>query len=249
MESILRPFWNRFFNFNWKFGFFLILISCIPRLLMFLNTGQSGTCKFISLTVIMVLTAAAPFLFLKKKGRKAIGISKPVDYNGVLLACIFGLTVSILFFTLGVLLYSTSQENWYSYIMNPYAIPNGINPGNSTFMISMMALLLMTVSTIGEELFFRGIIHSSFARSIGNNKASVIGSLVFVFTYIAHFALMLNNFQYTLAAVPCVVLGLGMFIVSILFLLFKKFSGSLLGAVICHLSFNFGMLYCTSCLL
>jgi hypothetical protein len=37
---------------------------------------------------------------------------------------------------------------------------------------------------------------------------------------------------------------LAMFFVSILFFLFRKYSDSLLGAIICHAGFNLGMIYC-----
>jgi len=37
-----------------------------------------------------------------------------------------------------------------------------------------MAITGITFSPIGEELFFRGIIHSSFAKSIGDKKASLV---------------------------------------------------------------------------
>ena len=42
--------------------------------------------------------------------------------------------------------------------------------------LGVSALIAMTFSLIGEELFFRGIVHSSFANSIGNRKASLIDS-------------------------------------------------------------------------
>ena len=45
----------------------------------------------------------------------------------------------------------------------------------------------MIFSPIGEELFFRGIVHSSFAKSIGNFKASIIDSVAFALTHISHF--------------------------------------------------------------
>jgi len=37
---------------------------------------------------------------------------------------------------------------------------------------------------------------------------------------------------------------LAMFLVSMVFIFFKRNSGSLLGAIICHAAFNLGMIYC-----
>ena len=67
MDNELRPFWNRIFSFNWKFGIFLILIVCIPRFMLVLNANASG--NYSSIGLIMTISAIAPFLFLSKRTR------------------------------------------------------------------------------------------------------------------------------------------------------------------------------------
>ena len=114
MEDELRPFWNRIFYFNWKFGLFLILIVCIPRFILVLHANASGNYSYIGL--IMLISAMAPFIFLNKYGRKKIGITKPKKYNWLLIAFISGLIVSIILYFLGQNLYGNSYENWYNYI-------------------------------------------------------------------------------------------------------------------------------------
>ena len=106
MENELRPFWNRAFSFNWKFGLFLILIVCIPRFILVLNANASG--NYSSIGLIMFISAIAPFVFLGKYGRKEIGITKPQKYNWLLIAFIGGLTVSILLYFLGQSRYGNS---------------------------------------------------------------------------------------------------------------------------------------------
>ncbi len=68
MGNELRPFWNKIFNFNWKFGLFLILIICIPRFVLVLQANETANYKYIGL--IMLISAIAPFVFLNKYGRK-----------------------------------------------------------------------------------------------------------------------------------------------------------------------------------
>jgi hypothetical protein len=36
---------------------------------------------------------------------------------------------------------------------------------------------------IGEELFFRDIVHASFAKDVGDKKASVILSMIYLIFY------------------------------------------------------------------
>jgi membrane protease YdiL (CAAX protease family) len=102
----------------------------------------------------------------------------------------------------------------------------------------------MTFSPIGEELFFRGIVHSSFAKSIGEKKASIVNSSAFAVTHISHFGLVFINNQWNFLILPTLIWVLSIFSVSVMFFAFKKYSGSILGAIICHSAFNLGMIYC-----
>lgn len=242
MENELRPFWNRIFSFNWKFGLFLILIVCIPRFILVLNANASG--NYSSIGMIMLISAMAPFIFLSKYGRKEIGITKPKKYNWLLIAFIAGLVGSVLLYFLGQVLYGNSYDNWYNYIGRSYHIPTGIDQNSKAILFSIMALTGMTFSPIGEELFFRGIVHASFAKSIGENKASVVDSSAFALTHISHFGLVFMNSQWHFLTTPTLIWVSSMFLVSVLFFIFKKYTGSILGAMVCHSAFNLGMIYC-----
>lgn len=107
-----------------------------------------------------------------------------------------------------------------------------------------MALTGMVFSPIGEELFFRGIVHSSFAKSIGDTKASLVDSLAFSLTHISHFGLVFINCKWMFLEIPTLIWVSSMFLVSVLFFILRKYSGSILGSIICHSAFNLGMIYC-----
>ena len=242
MENELRSFWRKFFNFNWKFGLVLILIVCIPRFVLVLNANETANYSFIGLT--MTISAIIPFIFLSKYGKKVIGLTKPKTFSWLILAFIIGLIFSILLYFLGELIYKNSFENWYFYIGKSYNIPSEIKANDKLIMFVIMAITGMIFSPIGEELFFRGIVHSSFAKSFGNFKASIIDSFAFALTHISHFGLVLINNEWKFFTVPTIIWVVSMFLVSILFYLCRKKTGSLLGAVICHSAFNLGMIYC-----
>ena len=242
MENELRPFWNRIFRFNWKFGLFLIIIICVPRFLLVLNANVTGNYGLIGL--VMLLSAIAPFIFLSKHGRKTIGIIRPKNYRWLLIAFIAGLFLSFLIHYIGTGLYGNSNENWYSYIGRSYKIPPAIQANDKAILFTIMALTGMTFSPIGEELFFRGIVHAGFARSIGETRASVVDSAAFALVHISHFGLLYINNQWRFMTWPTLIWVLSMFLASSLFFIFKKYSGSILGAIICHAAFNLGMIYC-----
>jgi membrane protease YdiL (CAAX protease family) len=242
MEHELKPFWNKIFKFDWKFGLFLILIICIPRFILVLHANETASYGYISL--IMVISTIAPFLFLNKFGRNKIGIKKPTNYRWLIIAFIIGIACSILLYFLGETLYGNSYENWYYYIGKSYNIPTEIDQQSKLAMFGVMALTGMTFSPIGEELFFRGIVHSSFANSVGNKRASIIDSSAFAIVHISHFGLIFTNQQWQFLTVPTLIWVLSMFCVSILFYRCRKNSGSILGAILCHSAFNLGMIYC-----
>ena len=221
----LRPFWTRFFSFNWKFGLFLILLVCIPRFILVLHANASGS--YGSIGLIMVVSALAPFLFLGKYGRKQIGITKPQKYSWLIIAFASGLGASVLLYFLGEILYGSSYENWYVYIAKSYKIPPGIDPHNKAILFSIMALTGMTFSPVGEELFFRGIVHASFAKSIGEKKAGTVEGSAFALTHISHFGLVFISDQWSFLFVPAIIWVGSMFLVSKMFLVVKRYSGSL----------------------
>lgn len=238
----LRPGWRKIFSFDWKFGLFLIFIVCIPRFILVLNANETANYSYIGL--IMTVSAIAPFVFLSKYGRKEIGLTRPGNYYWLFFAFIFGLTFSVLLHFSGDLLYQDSYENWYVYIGKSYNIPAGISPEDKRVMIVIMAATGMLFSPVGEELFFRGIVHSGFARSVGNFKAALIDSAAFALTHISHFGLVFISGEWKFFPLPAVLWVAGMFLVSILFSVCRKKSGSLLGAIISHSGFNLGMIYC-----
>ena len=242
MEEELKPFWRKIFNFDWKFGLFLILLICIPRFALVLQANQTANYSWLGL--IMLISAIVPFLFLSKKGRRKIGLKKPENLNWVIIALVIGLVFSISLYYLGVGLYGNSFENWYYYIGKSYNIPAGIDGEGKLILFSIMALTGMTFSPIGEELFFRGIVHSSMATSLGDRKASLIDSSAFALVHISHFGLVFVNQEWRFLLVPTIIWVLSMFCVSILFYICRKRSGSILGAILCHAAFNLGMIYC-----
>ena len=242
MENELKPFWSKYFKFDWRFGLLLILIICIPRIILVLHGNVIGNMRFVGIT--MLIMAIAPFVFLSKYGRKQIGIKKPTNNYWLFIAFIIGGVFSILLYFTGDILYGTSYENWYNYIGKSYNIPQEIDEKGRFVMFGISAIIAMTFSPIGEELFFRGIVHSSFANSVGNQKASLIDSLAFAIVHISHFGLVFHNQQWELLLMPTLIWVLSMFIISILFYVCRKCSNSILGAILCHLAFNLGMTYC-----
>jgi hypothetical protein len=242
MQPDLRKLWSNVFFLNWKFGLFLLLLICIPRFILVLRANETGNYSLIGL--VMFISAVLPFVFLNANGQRKIGITGTNKYGNLFLALILGLAFSLLLHYLGVGLYGHSYENWYAYIGKSYNIPDGISLQDKKILFVITAVIGMTFSPIGEEFFFRGIIHGSFASSIGSKKAAMVDSAAFALTHISHFGLVFLNGQWDFYILPTLIWVLGMFLLSLLFFLMKQRSASIWGAVICHSGFNLGMIYC-----
>lgn len=192
----------------------------------------------------MTISAIAPFLFLTKFGRKEIGITKPRNLKWLFIAFACGLIASFLLYFVGQILYDNSYQNWYQYVGKSYKIPTTITQSDKNILFAIMAITGMTFSPIGEELFFRGIVHTSFAKSIGEKKASIVDSSAFALTHISHFGLVFINGKWDFLILPAIIWVTGMFLVSLLFFTFRKKTNSILGAMLCHSAFNLGMTFC-----
>jgi membrane protease YdiL (CAAX protease family) len=241
MQHVLRPYWQKVFEFNGKFGLLLVLLVCVPRFILVLYANTSG--NYGSIGIIMLISALAPFIFLNKYGRQKTGIKNPENYSWLPAAFVAGIAFSLILYYLGTNLYHDTDANWYKYIGKSYKIPDHIGPDERSTLFTVVAITGMIFSPVGEELFFRGIVHSAFAVNLGERKACLADSLAFALTHISHFGLVFISGNWDFYPVPALLWVSGMFLVSLMFFFFKQASGSLLGAIICHAGFNLGMTY------
>ncbi|MFT2007488.1 lysostaphin resistance A-like protein [Pontibacter sp. 13R65] len=201
-------------------------------------TGNYG-----NISAVMAISALIPFIFLSKEGRKQIGVTKPKNYAWILYSFLAGITISTIIFVLGYLLYTNTLNNWYVYIGRSYNIATDLTAQDKLIYFIVFAVTGMCVSPIGEELFFRGIVHSSFSTSLGEKKATIIDSLSFALTHLAHFGIVYISGSWKFLFIPSILWVLGMFITSLVFIQCKKETGSIIGAIAGHAGFNLSMIY------
>ncbi len=241
MSLHVRKIWPSWVDLNWKLGLLLIIAVCIPRFVLVLQANAGGSYQYIGL--IMILSAIIPIMLLNKSGLQEIGVRRPKNLGSIILAFIIGLALSSLLFYLGKLLYGTSYENWYSYIGRSYNIDPDLTSDAKRTLFFIMAGTAMIFSPMGEELFFRGIVHSSFKKSWGESRASILDASAFSITHVAHFGFVFVQGRWAFLFVPTIIWVLSMFLVSLIFIYLKNKSVSLWGAIICHAAFNLGMVY------
>jgi membrane protease YdiL (CAAX protease family) len=186
----------------------------------------------------------SPFLFLTKNGRRYIGIKKPVNKYWLFYSFIFGVIICIIIYAVGIMFYKHTISNWFVYISRSYSASGIAMSSSQKFTYFLIySLTGITFSPIGEELFYRGIVHGSFAVDFGEQKASVLDSLAFALTHLAHFGLVYFSGGWHFLFVPALIWVASMFITSRIFFICKEKTGSVLGAIISHAAFNLTMMY------
>lgn len=241
MDNELRAVWRKFFRFDWKLGLFLTVLICIPRFYLVLKANETANYSLIG--IVMTISAIIPFLILNKQGLKSIGLTCPKRFSWIAYGFFFGLISSIFLLFIGKQLYGTSMENWYVYIAKSYNIPADILPNDKMILFAVMGVTGMLFSPVGEELFFRGIVHESFSNTLGTQKASIIDGTAFAVTHLSHFGLVFLSGKWTLFPTPAILWLVSMFLMSLLFYYCRKKSDSILGAIVCHAAFNLGMIF------
>lgn len=241
-NSMLRNFWKRKINFNWVFGMVLIAIFMVVRFIAVLYGIQTGNNQYLSL--VFIVMALTPFLFLDKSGRRFIGIKKFDRMQWVLYAFLSGVLASTCVYVLGLILFQKTDSNWFVYIGKNYPVDVlSLSAQDKWMYFLIFSVIGATFSPFGEELLYRGVIHGSLASKFGETSAAIIDSAAFGITHLAHFGIVYLNHTWQFLPFPAVIWVVLMFLTGMVFNFCKSRSGSVWGAVVSHIGFNIAMTY------
>jgi len=229
-----RTVWNLLFPSKWVLGMVLILIFGIPRFIIVLQSNVTGQYQWVS--IIFVIMWFTPLIFLKKIGRREIGIKVSANPIWIMWGFILGCGMCLLVFIVYRLSFGLDESNVFVYVGRSTATGND----NPLFFLIYL-VISMSFSPIGEELFYRGVIHENFKEKFGNTKASLIDSSAFALTHLAHFGIIFRNNAWEFIFLPALIWLVCTFLICIVFNFIKQKSGSILGAIVTHAGFNFSM--------
>lgn len=235
-QGLYRGVWDRLFPSKWLLGLFLILLFGLPRVIIVLRANITGQYQWVS--IIFTLMCFTPLIFMTKSGRRAIGFGKTEKRSWLLRGFLLGMGVCFAIFAVFRLTYGLDVSNVFVYIAKSTRPENF----NSIFFLIYTAVS-MTFSPIGEELFYRGIVHHSFVGRLGERGAAVVDSAAFALTHLAHFGIIYVAGEWEILPVSAILWVLSMFATCIVFNIVKRKSGSIKGAVLTHAGFNFAMSY------
>lgn len=89
-----------------------------------------------------------------------------------------------------IFLFEHTISNWFVYISKSYTVSGMVvNDSNRLIYFLIYSLTGITISPIGEKLFYRGLVHGGFIKRFGEQKASIADSSAFALTHLAHFGI------------------------------------------------------------
>lgn len=231
--TLLRPFWARLFRQDIGFIIVTFVLLGIVRVIGLVR----GEINIVVLGFLMMWVL--PIIFLRQDGRKRIGINRPTSWPWLLLSFIIGGLAAVAINLIGYLLYGTGVGNWAMASAGQY-----IAQGEALIPVvfAVVTLLSMLFSPIGEELYFRGIIHEVLARKLSSGKwAGFWSSVAFALIHIPHHDVVLADVGLVGMLMPLLLWSIFMFLASYLFILARNKTGSIFGAISCHSGYILGM--------
>jgi membrane protease YdiL (CAAX protease family) len=234
MPSFYHSSWERIFQRKWVLGLFLVLLFGIPRFYLVLKASMTGQNQWVS--IIFTLMCFTPLIFLRKTGRRDMGIRKSKRPLWLLWGFLLGCGMCLFLFAFTRLTFGLEHDNPFVYIASV------TSTGDTSLVYFLIYLaIMMTFSPIGEELFYRGVIHQAFKAELGDKRAALIDSAAFALTHLAHFGIIYIAGAWKFLPLPAFMWVMAMFLTCLVFNRVRQESGSILGAILTHAGFNFGM--------
>lgn len=239
-KTFYKPIFKHLLPFGWKAGLILLLVFSLPRFYLVMQANKTGSYQWVS--VVFVVMMWMPFLLLTRNGRQQMGWTKPINLLVLLGSLLWGMLACSALFALFYGLYGTSISNAFVYIARTYSqLPSPMDADSRLLFFLIFSAISMTFSPIGEELFYRGLLHENFAKTLGEQKAAHIDAVAFAGVHLAHFGLIVDQNTWRFLPVPALCWTAGLWATCLLFSQMRRRSRSILGAILTHAGFNLAM--------
>jgi hypothetical protein len=134
-----------------------------------------------------------PLIFLTSEGRSRIGIRGTEKPIGFLWSVVFGTLGGAALFLLGWALFGKNADNWYVSILNSLEIDESLYSLRKMELFLLFTVPAVLFSPVGEELFFRGMVHASVAEQWGSRSAPWMNGLAFAGMHLLQHGLSIDG--------------------------------------------------------
>ena len=238
--SAFRPLFSQWLGMSPGTGLTLLALFSAARFSLVMQA--SVTKHYGPVSMLFVIMALTPAILLTRAGRRQIGMVRPSSVGHVVIAfCLGGLACAALVVSAGVL-FGSGDSNAFVYVAGTYSgIPAHMSDRMRLILFAVFALIGMTFSPVGEELFYRGLVHQTLTGRVGEIGASLLDAAAFALVHLAHFGLVWRAAGWTFLVGPAIWWVAGLFATGLIFSWARRSSGSVLGAISSHAGFNLAM--------
>jgi membrane protease YdiL (CAAX protease family) len=219
----------------WKSMVAVAIVAAVPRFYWMLTGSYNAV------IIIFIVFALLPFIVLDKNARREIGFVR-MRWHWATISFLTGVVAASLVYLAGYVLFGNSELNWFVAIMKTFDKDKMIQLVKSDVLLFMaVSLPVMVFSPLGEEFFFRGLLHESLTIRFSSTQALTVDAVFFGVTHLAHYGLLIKGGSLHVLPSAAVWIVL-MSATAIIFYKVKRASGSIWGAVLCHSGFNLAMM-------
>lgn len=220
----------------------LILLALFSAVRFGLVMQANVTNSYGPVSIFFVVMALTPLILLTRVGRRRIGMVWPASLGGMLAGFAVGAVACAAMVVSAGLLFGGGDDNAFVYIAGTYSgLPSPMDDQTRLILFAVFALIGMSFSPIGEELFYRGLIHETLTRRVGGGWASALDATAFALVHLAHFGLVWRAGGWSFLMGPALWWVAGLFVTGLVFSWARRASGSILGAISAHAAFNLVM--------
>lgn len=235
-----RPLFQSWLSFGVGTGLILLALFSAARFGLVMQANVTN--NYGPVSILFVVMAIVPLILLTGEGRRRIGMVRPTSLRGVAAGlCLGALACAAMVVTAG-LLFGSGDDNAFVYIAGTYSgVPSPMDDRTRLILFAVFALIGMTFSPIGEELFYRGLVHQTLTGWVGEGRASLFEAGAFALVHVAHFGLIWRTAGWTFLVGPAIWWVAGLFVTGLVFSWARRASGSIVGAILSHAGFNLTM--------
>jgi membrane protease YdiL (CAAX protease family) len=187
------------------------------------------------------IMALLPFLLLTRPQRREMGLKILGVRRGYLIGIVGGAAAAFACFALGTALFGSGEDNWFVSIANNYRRQMDTTGWDLLRLHLVFTIPPLIFSPIGEEIFFRGYLQYALERRFSARVSTVAECAAFAVIHLCHHGLYFTAAGLSLRPLSGAIWMVLTFGAAMLFAWLRKYSGSLLPAIVSHAVFNLVM--------
>lgn len=237
-DGFLRAPWNRIPVAPWLFSLLVLAILAAARYYAVFGPPQARVLFLLHCLAMWAL----PFIVLTAQERRKIGLRKQgTTLFNLGISALAGACSGFAVYAAGMVVYGASPDNWCLSIRDSFQLNQMLAVMSPAAAFAVIELASITLTPIGEEILFRGLIQQSFALRWNAAIATVVNGLAFGLMHLHVHGLWRDAAGFHLRLVSGALMVLMLAGLSAILTIIRLRTGSLWCSMVAHAACNLSM--------